>query len=82
MDERLMKGMGGEVETFIKDTEGKSFQCSCGNLIVIRDIMGYPHSNGLEDSFRGRWWAFVHCDKCSYDWSFWKVKKRLEEAKQ
>lgn len=29
-----------------------------------------------------KWWLFLNCEKCNYDWSFWKVERRANEAPQ
>jgi hypothetical protein len=71
--------MGGEIEKFLKSMQGKSMECWCKNELVCGGFMGYPHDSGLADSSGNKWWLFLNCEKCNYDWSFWKVENRAKD---
>lgn len=37
-------------------------------------IQMYPHSDGWTiEGMSERQWLYVHCVKCEYDWSLWKL---------
>jgi len=71
--------MGEEVEKALRGLMGKEFECLCGNKIIIRDFLGYPkHPSGYADKDGEKWWIYVNCDKCNYDWSLWKIVNRIK----
>ena len=46
----------------------------CDTPLPINHIKSYPHSDGWQvDGFREKQWLYVHCNKCDYDWSLWKL---------
>jgi len=57
------------------------FECTCGNIITEKDANKYPHEGGVpdvdKDGSTERVWLYFHCKKCGYDWSWWKIEKRL-----
>jgi hypothetical protein len=68
---------GGTVAEFVSMASGNSFDCTCGATITVKDIRGYPHEGGIPDLHGKKWWVYVRCNKCRYDWSWWKVESRL-----
>ena len=62
-----------------------------GNLLLAHDpycrwceakltgpVYGYQHSGGVEvPGLKGRWWLYLKCPKCGYDWALWKVKNLI-----
>ena len=74
----LKEDFGGEVENFIKQAKGLCFSCVCGNPIVVNQVCGYTHDGGLLDKDGKKWWVFVNCGKCNYDWSWQKILKKKE----
>jgi hypothetical protein len=79
----LTTALGGEVETFMKEKLGKTMRClgTCNKNIVISELRGYPHTDGLADAEGKKWWVYVHCDTCNYDTSFGKIDQRIEQVK-
>jgi hypothetical protein len=75
-------GMGGNVQQFLDMVEGKVMPCSCGKKLECVRLKGYLHDGGLADGsgHNRRWWVYLHCVKCGYDWVFWKVLRRIEKA--
>lgn len=79
-DSKLMtEEMGGEVAQFIESMKYRLMRCWCTTELVCRGFYGYPHENGLPDKDGNKWWLSLHCDKCGYDWSAWKVENRSVE---
>ncbi len=66
----LTAEMGPEISGLLERTGGRSFGCFCGNEVSAAEWHGYPHADGLQDSSWKRWWAFVVCGKCKYQWSW------------
>ena len=71
--------MGGDVKKQIVKYGMVIFRCTCEFLIESPNIMGYEHSGGSKDSFGKRWWMYVHCPKCEYDWALHKIDKRVQK---
>lgn len=69
---------GGEIESFIREVTAICFNCSCGRPIVVRDIFGYPHEMGLMDKEGKKWWVFIECENCNYNWNWQKILKKKE----
>jgi hypothetical protein len=83
-DERtITERMGGEIEQEIKKLMGKHFYCggNCKQKITIGAWLGYPHEGGLADKNGKRWWVYIECPKCEYDWSIGKLPTAIERAK-
>ena len=79
----LTESDGGEIADFIKRVKGKEFECSvnCQQRFPITEILGYhPHDGGLANAQGEKYWVYVKCPKCGYDWSFWKVEHRLSRG--
>lgn len=61
--------------------------CHCGYDLLTESILAYPHSEGwqIEES-KELHWLFIHCPKCDYDMSLWKIgvprNVTLQEVKQ
>lgn len=74
----LTPDMGGEIETFIKETRGKEYRClglSGDHIETVRVWYGYPHDGGIQDKNGKKWWANTKCSKSNYEMSWWKVQK-------
>lgn len=69
--------MGGEVKKQIIKYRLVMFNCTCKHLIESPNIMGYEHKGGHKDATGKKWWLFVHCPKCKYDWALHKIDKRV-----
>jgi hypothetical protein len=83
-DERtITERMGGEIEQKIKELKGKTFTCSlnCKQKITVGAWLGYPHEGGLADKDGKKWWIYVECPKCSYDWSWHKIPNEIERER-
>lgn len=72
--------MGHEIERFLGSVQDKTLKCWCGQELDCVGFEGYPdHDGGLMDASGKKWWVYLHCDKCGYDWSFWKVERRAKK---
>lgn len=47
--------------------------CSCGQALTVEDLRMYPHEGGDRVEGLGKVWLYLHCPKCQYDWSLWKL---------
>lgn len=46
--------------------------CGCEN-IHKEPILGYnAHPDGVLIR-NGKYWLYIHCQKCGYDWALWKL---------
>ena len=70
--------MGGEIGQTILSMKGKKLTCSCKQKITVGAWLGYPHEGGLADKDGKKWWVYVECPKCEYDWSWHKVQVEVE----
>ena len=68
---------GGEVAEAIKKLRG-TIVCTCGEVVPLAPVHGYPHTGGIPDKNGERFWLYVHCNKCGYDWSWWKIRNKIE----
>ena len=76
--ERTMNSrVGGEAGEVMTKLLGKSLECTCGKKITIGQFLGYPHDGGYADKNGDRWWLYVHCKKCNYDWALHKLENRI-----
>ena len=79
----ITKNIGGELGEFITKLEGKYFTCRmCGTKQKVCGWLGYPHDGGLADKDGNKWWIYLECDKCHYEWSFGKVEHQVNRYKQ
>ena len=70
--------LGGDAEEIMLMLLGQEFACDCGNPLLIHEFRGYaPHSSGYADKHGRKWWIYVHCPKCEYDWALWKVMNKI-----
>jgi len=69
--------LGGEVAKTILRFKGKLFKCTCGKKVTMWNFLGYPHDGGLVDGHGKKWWVFIECTKCKYQWSWSKIPVRL-----
>jgi len=52
-------------------------ECDCSNSLVGATIHIYNHDGGLQvDGYSEKQWVYLHCSKCGYDWSIWKLLDR------
>jgi hypothetical protein len=77
----ITERMGGEIEQTINAMKGKAFTCSCKRKITVGAWLGYPHDGGLADKDGKKWWIYVNCPKCNYDWSWHKVANEIERER-
>jgi hypothetical protein len=69
--------MGGEIGKTIQAMNGKQFTCTCNHTIQLYTFAAYPHYGGLADKDGKRWWLYVTCSHCNYEWSWHKILSRL-----
>jgi len=75
--------MGAEVSRIIDFLNDKPFPCDCGKVLAVNKMVdGYAHDGGYEDSKGKKWWLYLHCPKCSYDWALWKIVRRVREYRE
>jgi len=72
--------LGGEVTKTIEELEHKKLHCTCGKKFTLNHFLGYPHANGLIDGHGHKWWLFVECPQCKYQWSWQKVIHRIKKV--
>lgn len=77
-DKPMSIDMGNAIEAWLKQIQGRVMTCWCGAELECFGFMGYPHDSGLADKDGNKWWLFLHCDKCNYEWSYWKVENRAK----
>jgi len=78
-DQVLTEEMGCEIGAIIRLLKGTNFHCSCGKDFEIKEILGYaPHSAGYMDRNNQKWWVFIHCPHCHYEWALWKIAQRIQ----
>lgn len=79
-DRSVNEHMGGELGAMITKLKGRKFHCLCRNnpVITITGFMAYPHDGGLADSEGNKWWMYITCPHCDYDWSFRKIDWRAD----
>lgn len=70
-----------KIEQCIKQGLGRT-HCSCGEPIHPEEIEMYPHERGIRIKNEGRQWVYVHCPECGYDWSLWKLRMKLDRARE
>jgi hypothetical protein len=74
---------GGEVAEFLKNIDGKRFECHgvCGNTILTAtttSFHAYPHDGGLADKDGKRWWLSIQCPNCDYETSYGHIASRID----
>lgn len=83
VDRSVNINMGGDLGKAIESMTGKSFECSCRRTIPLgSNFLAYPHEGGLADAEGNKWWLYVSCPWCDYDWSWWKIENRLQQEKK
>ena len=72
---------GGDAGLFVDSLERLPFECACGEVIEVPGTWkAYPHDKGLEDAQGRRWWLYITCPRCKYDWAFHKVQRRVDRG--
>jgi hypothetical protein len=77
---KLDSDVGGDLGNTINELNGKKFRCHCGKSInpgFCADFRGYTHENGLPDSNGTKWWLFLECPHCTFNWSWTKIKMMI-----
>lgn len=80
LNERFIDTLaGGEIAETVKQLVGEKFKCTCGHVIEINEdnFICYAHDGGLEDKSGQKWWLYIGCSKCGYDWSWRKVERKV-----
>lgn len=79
-DEQLTVEYGGDVAEEIQKLQGKKFTCFCKHIFDLTgnfQIFGYgPHDGGYADKNGKKWWMYLHCPECEYEWALWKLPNR------
>ena len=70
-----------KIERCIKQGIGKT-HCTCGEPIHPEEIEMYPHERGIRIKNEGRQWVYVRCPECGYGWSLWKLRMKLDKARE
>ena len=63
------------LKDYAEMVEGKKCRW-CGEVLIVEehDIDYYDHDGGWSvRGFDKKQWLSVHCEKCDYDWSLWKL---------
>jgi hypothetical protein len=74
--------MGGKIADVLERTEHAELNCwlgfnACRRRLDMSEWYAYPHQGGIPDG-RGRmWWLYLRCE-CGYDYSWWKILRRME----
>ena len=71
--------LGGEIAKFIAITNGKKFECTCGKMVPVSNLLAYPHDGGLKDKDNKGWWVYVKCPDCGHDMSFSHIPNRIRD---
>lgn len=77
----INENLGGEIAEVINKLQDETFTCWCGHKFTVNHFMGYQHEGGLADAQGSKWWVFVICPHCRYEWSWHKLINRLEKQK-
>ena len=77
---KITKDFGGDVSDILNLLDFREFVCSCGRKQTLNSFLGYEHSDGLMDKDNNKWWVYYECVKCGYQWSVWKLLKRLNNG--
>lgn len=78
-EQEMSAEMGGAVQIKVEEIMFGRFKCSCPKIIKIDQVIGYLHEGGVPDKNGTKWWMYVSCPECQYDWSLWKLEKRLQQ---
>lgn len=75
---------GGEIAEIIEKLVGEKFMCTCRHVIHIEEsgFICYKHDGGLKDGEGQKWWLYIGCTGCNYDWSWTKVVQRVAFQKE
>lgn len=68
---------GGLVEEQIKKYRYCIFRCTCKTVIDNPNFEGYPHDGGVQDKIGTKWWLYIKCPSCGYDWALKKLDKQI-----
>ena len=79
----LLESAPGEITledfTHIWGDLAEEFQCTCGyRFNPYINISMYPHDGGLRDCHGKRWWVYITCPRCHYQWAYWKILRHLK----
>jgi hypothetical protein len=75
----LTQECGGKLGQTIIELMGKAFKCHCGTRIDIDGFVGYQHGGGLADKDGTKYWLFLECPHCEYQWSWSKIEVMIRK---
>ena len=78
----LNENLGGEIGETINKLFGKEFKCWCRHKFTVHHFIGYIHDGGLADKEGTKWWMFIVCPHCRYEWSWHKLERRLDQQRE
>ena len=78
----INSNIGGSAGKLIQSLQGKKFQCSCGHTINLNHFLAYDHDGGYKDKHSNKWWIFIECPNCKYQWSIDKILTRMPTLKE
>jgi len=67
----------GEYEILVEKLKDVKFRCTCGQVFPLSNPTSYEHPDGLQDSRGIRRWLYYVCPKCKYQWTYWKILRRI-----
>ncbi len=73
---------GGLVAELIKKFKMAIFKCDCGQVIDTPNFEGYTHEGGFQDKTGTKWWLFVKCTNCDYDWAINKIEQQAKKLQR
>lgn len=68
------------IERKLSEGTGRT-ECHCGQALKGENLRMYPHEAGTLVEGYGRQWLYIHCPKCQYDWSLWKLGIHFENER-
>ena len=75
----LNANLGRNVGKMINSLTGGYFECTCGRKIhLYGNFLGYEHDAGILDKLGIKWWLYMSCPRCGYEWSWQKILKRIK----
>jgi hypothetical protein len=81
-DHSVNENLGGEIGKIIEELKDKKIRCSCGRNFIIGSWFAYDHDGGVADKDGNKHWLYHECPYCNYQWSWWKLQRRVAETVQ
>jgi len=66
----------------IEEWKGKLTCRWCGTSLEHGKLSKYAHPSGLESENGQRYWLYLTCPGCGYQWAWWKLLRQIEFKKQ